>query len=110
MEEEFQDTITESVNLILYEINEIVETDIGSIEAVANSSLYTNESFLVDTVDQILERLEIIREKKSFFEESFQNGTEKIDEFLLQDNTKKMQNLKAAQIFIKSQTDLKEPV
>ena len=68
-----------SVTKIVAEVDAIVDTDIGSIQPVAENVLNGHLSFLGDIVDQVLDGYEVIKEERTFFLDNLQTGTEKID-------------------------------
>ena len=63
-----------------------------------------------DVVGQVLDGYEVIKEERTFLLDNLQTGTEKIDQFLGDMLSNKMQALKTGLIFIKSQSNLEEPV
>ena len=98
-----------SVNYIIDQLDSIVYDDLGSIRNVFNESLPDQLFFIKELIDKaIISYGEIVKTREHYVEK-LQNFTEKVDEFLEDKISKKLQKLKTGLLYIKSKTNLEEP-
>ena len=103
------ETVRKSVHYILKQVDDIVYLDIGSLNTTASENLPAQLNFIPKAISFIMEKYDKIVEFREKYVTKMDTFLEKVDNFLESKITVKMQKLKEAQLFIKSQSNLEEP-
>ena len=100
------ETVRKSVHYILKQVDDIVYLDIGSLNTTASENLPAQLNFIPKAISFIMEKYDKIVEFREKYVTKMDTFLEKVDNFLESKITVKMQKLKEAQLFIKSQSNL----
>ena len=92
------------------ETDKIVEEDFSQIGTIMDNTLLEKYNFLKSIVEKIVEKYSLLKNHRDKVLGKMENCLEKVDKFLESSIAKKFQKLKSSILFIKSQTNLENPV